>query len=129
MWLKRDDWVSLVTNNARLEGEVESKERLIERLDREVEFWRQRAQLEQNRADRLADRDFEIHGLAPVSDLGQREQGKKIESAEAQRKRQEDDLAEIYADSVENLTGEPEPEIPLDGVSIAEDLQQVLMGR
>lgn len=73
MWIKRDDFVAKERENARLLAEVELNQKQIQRLQREIDYWRGKFEEAQNRADRVNDKLTETAGFGPVSELGVKE--------------------------------------------------------
>lgn len=104
MWIKRERYETLLR-----------AETLTEHLRSEVDYWREKFEAERDRADRAADRAFEVERLAPVSSVGMKE----VRDNAAEMKRQmearmremsgafeEDDGSEFIVDERISLTPE-----------------------
>lgn len=70
MWLSRAKYEQVTVTLAHLRAEVQSKQSQIERVQKEIDYWREKFEESLRRADRIHDNAMVSGGLPPVSDLG-----------------------------------------------------------
>ncbi len=70
----------------------------VEMLERELEYWRSRAETERRRADRLHDQLLVMHGQMPATETVLDEER---EAANKERDRYAQEMAEIYLEETE----------------------------
>lgn len=73
----------------------------LERMESELHYWRDRADEERNRADRLNDVVMQQNGLPEVTELRVREGKEKIEQGRAELEKRQEELSEMFSDSLD----------------------------
>jgi len=116
MWIKSAQYIKLIEDNATNKKELELREGQIARLQQEIDYWRDKFESAQNRADRIADKSLAVSGIGPVSDLGMKEldeaMGKYAKMAkEAEKQTTEMFGEEIRDDGKENSELEIDPQL------------------
>ena len=117
MWIKRTDYEAYVSDRASLRA----TETLVGRLEKEIDYWRQRYESERNRADRVVDAHFASGGIAPVTDLGV----SALKEAQEEMKKfaSRNDTTELASDGDDISVGDGEGHLRIDP-----ELLQVLTG-
>ena len=116
MWISKRDLIGKERELASLTTDVKLKQSQILRLEKEVDYWREKFEQEKNRADRVNDKLTETAGFGPVSELGIGEAEKLRKEYERMMKQSQRESAEMFAD-----------DIPGEGLEIDESLGEELL--
>lgn len=106
MWINREQYEANLRRTAKLEVEVESKQGQIARLKDEIDYWREKFESAQNRADRIVDKSLTVSGLGPVSDLGVKEFEEVTGKYAKMMKEADRQATEMFADEIPSIEGE-----------------------
>jgi hypothetical protein len=109
MWVTRESFETGLKRTAKLEVELQSKIEQISRLEKEIDYWRDKFESAQNRADRIADKSLAVSGIGPVSDLGMKELDETMGRYAKMAKDTERQTTEMFGE-----------EIPMDGTENSE---------
>lgn len=85
---------------------------LSERLERELSYWRKRADEERERADRAQDALNLQNGLPEVTATGVSERSKREREAEDAFDKRQKEIAEIFADEIDAMGEIEKLELP-----------------
>lgn len=117
MWVKREPYLAVIAENARLAENVKSLQRVNEFYERELAYWRELADRERNRGDRAVDALADKAGVGPISDAGVEESGKTNSLRAEAAKKYGAAMREMFGESLgeegEAGTSATEGEIPL----------------
>lgn len=115
MWINRDRYEASLKGTAKLEVELQSKVGQISRLEKEIDYWRDKFESAQNRADRIVDKSLSVSGIGPVSDLGMKELDETMGKYAKMMKDAEHQSTEMFGEEIredgkENLELEIDPQ-------------------
>lgn len=127
MWIKRVIYDTLVRKNEALSAEVELKKdhvtpRLASYLEKEVEYWRDRFEREQRRADRITDTVVTERGGEPVTDLGVADSVERADKAERRKKSALLEIVEMFGDQIDPEGTAEGDDAALEIPPVADDL-------
>src|SRR4051812_38877470 len=116
MWISREKYEAELKRTVKLESEVESKQGQILRLQKEIDYWREKFESSQNRADRIVDKSLSVSGIGPVSDLGMKELDETMGKYAKMMKEAEIQATEMFGEEIredgkENLELEIDPQL------------------
>lgn len=125
MWIGRKRFEQMLVDNADMKATVKSREKEVERLEKEVDYWRGKFEAEQNRADRAVDAVTANVGAGPVSDLGAQSLKRAADDARKAFEQRERENREIFGEDLGSEADSPlaEGEIPL-----SEELVEAVLG-
>lgn len=100
MWINREQYEANLKRTAKLEVELQSKVERISHLQDEVDYWREKFESAQNRADRIVDKSLTVSGIGPVSDLGVKEFEEVTGKYAKMMKEADRQATEMFADEI-----------------------------
>lgn len=97
-------------------------QRYLEMLDKELAYYREKAEQEQRRADRLHDQLLASNGWEPTTETVRQEQKEDASERDAQFKQHQQNLIEMFAESLDDF-GEEGLELPAE---LQEDAKKMI---